>query len=118
MTITLRTSDLAAVAILSLTLLAAWWVGEGLPNVLPSPEGPFLITAIVESGDTQHKAKIAKLRQRDENGWEHDFQVFDPDDCDPKYDTHPHPSLHLEPLGGGDVIQSFPFSVDVDEVVK
>lgn len=37
MTITLRTSDLAAIAILALTLLAAWWAGEGgLPNVLPS----------------------------------------------------------------------------------
>lgn len=86
----------------------------------PSPDGPYRVTAIAESGDTKPNMLIASLRIRDEQGWEHDFQRFDPDDMDAKYNTHPAPSLHVEPLGGGNVIYSGPLPstvAAVDEVI-
>lgn len=122
MTITLRKTDVLAMAILIVTMAVVLWPGE-LPSVLPvNPSGPYLVTAIKESGDTniEQNLLLASLRMRDENGWEHDFQEFDPDDMDAKYDTHPAPSLHVEPIAGGKVIYSGPLPgsvAGVDEVI-
>lgn len=87
-------------------LIGGWLLlaGGSVPNIL-QPQGDKLVTIVAESGEPTlpQSVLIASLRMRDENQWEHDLQVLDPDDPAASPYKGPHPSIHIQPLAGGEV---------------